>query len=313
MQEIRIGYLSTVYHTSILMKGLRVLEENGLRPSWMLMGTGPAIIEALVKNKVDLAYIGLAPVIIGVGKGAAIRCVAGGHVEGTVIVAKAGYRSMSDGPTDMGTVLGQFRGKRLGVPRKGSLHDVFLRHYLSEHGLDKEVEIVNYDWTDFVAEAMAKGEIDGGAGTPSLAALSSRLTGARVVVPADKIWPNNPSYGIVTSAQFLDEHGEVVEKFLTLHRKACAFIRKKPQRAARVVAETVGLVDPGFVLDSIRISPKYCTSLSKEFVDSTMLLVPLLKQLGYLPADVRGDDIFYPSIIEKVHPDPPHYQTAAAN
>lgn len=305
---IRIGYLSTVYHTSILMKGSKLLEQSGLQPTWTLFGTGPAIMDALVKNKVDVAYIGLSPVIIGISKGAEIKCVAGGHVEGTVVVARPGYKSMSDSSVEMGTALGQFRGKRLGVPRRGSLHDVFLRHYLSEHGLEGDVDILNYDWTDFVAEAMAQGEIEGGAGTPSLAVLSSRLMGASIVVPPNEIWPNNPSYGIIASTRFLDQSSDLVEKFLLLHRKACASIREEPESSAKVVAETVGIVDSKFVLDAIRVSPKYCTALSREFVESTMRLLPLLERLGYLSTSPKEKDIFYPEIIERVHPEQSHYQ-----
>ena len=39
-------------------------------------------------NELDIGYIGLPPAIIGIEQGVPIKCVAGGHVEGTILCAK---------------------------------------------------------------------------------------------------------------------------------------------------------------------------------------------------------------------------------
>ncbi len=309
MGEIRIGYLSTLYHTSILIRGAGWLESEQIEPRWLLFGTGPAIVDALAKGKLDLAYIGLSPTLIGIGKGVPLKCIAGGHVEGTVVVAKGEYASLDS----MSETLGQFRGKKLGAPRKGSLHDVFLRHYLSRYGLEDQVGLLNYDWADFMPDAIVKGEIEGAAGTPPFAVLSSRLFGGKIVVPPDKIWPNNPSYGIVTTKSLLREKPEILEKFLGVHKKASALLRENPALSSRTIAETVQLVDQGFVEDTLRVSPKYCACLSSEYVESTVEMLPVLKRLNYLQADLDRDDIFDFTLIDKVHPEPPHYSSSAGN
>ncbi len=56
--------------------------------NWILFGTGPAMIEAFKNKKLDIGYMGLPPAIIGIDKGVPIKCVAGGHVEGTIMIAK---------------------------------------------------------------------------------------------------------------------------------------------------------------------------------------------------------------------------------
>ena len=53
---------------------------------WSLFPTGPAMMKAFESKEIDLGYIGLPPVMIGISKGIKIKCVAGGHVEGTVMV-----------------------------------------------------------------------------------------------------------------------------------------------------------------------------------------------------------------------------------
>lgn len=85
---LRIGQLTTAYHTSFIPRGLRWVDDRlGEGVEWRLFGGGPAIVNSLERDKLDLGYIGLPPTMIGVERGAHIICVAGGHIEGTVFVA----------------------------------------------------------------------------------------------------------------------------------------------------------------------------------------------------------------------------------
>jgi NitT/TauT family transport system substrate-binding protein len=307
-EPLRIGYLSTMYHTSIFMKGARLLEEAGIDPQWSLFGTGPAIVDAFSKNKLDVGYIGLAPSIIGISKGMRLKCIAGGHVEGTVVVATEDYKPFNQ-TGNLRRALSQFVDEKIGVPRRGSLHDVFLRYYLSKFDLDESVEVVNYDWADMIPEAMGSGEIVAAAGTPPLSVLLSRLYGAQVIVEPRQIWPNNPSYGILTTEPMIEKSRDLISKFLKIHKKiSCEIIRSEPQRAAKVISQTVGLVDESFVLDTFWVSPKFCASLSEEYVKSTIDLVPVLNELEYLQRDnIRESEVFHYSFIKEIHPEPPHY------
>jgi NitT/TauT family transport system substrate-binding protein len=81
-----IGHLSTFYHTAIILMANEDTDARlGCRIEWRLFGTGPAIVNAFEKGDIDLAYIGLPPAIIGIERGVNIICIAGGHIEGTVI------------------------------------------------------------------------------------------------------------------------------------------------------------------------------------------------------------------------------------
>ncbi len=302
-----------MYHTSILIKGSEALEKEGITPNWFLFGTGPAIIDAFSKGKLDVGYIGLAPTLIGIGKGIRVKCIAGGHVEGTVIVARHDYEPIQSSSGDMGKTLEQLKGKRIGVPRKGSLHDVFLRYYLSQYNLQRKIEVVNFDWADLIPEAMESEQIEAAAGTPPLAVLLSRLYDARIIVPPKLIWPNNPSYGIVTSEAMLENSTDLLSQFVAIHKKACCdTIRNEPLLAARIISNTVGLVDENFVMDTFKVSRKFCVALPREYVKSTLDLTDVLKDLGYLPAavkDMTQDRVFDFSLIENLHPEPAHYQS----
>jgi NitT/TauT family transport system substrate-binding protein len=58
-EEIRIGYLSTLYHTSLILKGSDLAGELGVGISWRLFPTGPDMIDAFGRGELDLGYIGL--------------------------------------------------------------------------------------------------------------------------------------------------------------------------------------------------------------------------------------------------------------
>jgi NitT/TauT family transport system substrate-binding protein len=308
-QKIRIGHLSTIYHTAFLLKGTRLLADRGLDATWTLFPSGPDIISAMQRGDLDLAYIGLPPVIIGIGRGLPLACIGGGHVEGTVMIARPEVRPLSECGS-LKEFLSQLYGRTIGTPPRGSIHDVIVSELLRENGV-RDVTVKNYPWADFLPDALRDGEIAAAAGTPALAVTARRYGNAHSIVPPDRLWPFNPSYGIVVIREML-ENKELLTKFLEAHEAACEMIRHNPGEAARVVAETTGMVDPGFVLEAYRISPKYCASLPAEYVASTMKFVGTLKELGYIPRLVREDEIFHRSLIAEVHPGPHHYRDGIA-
>lgn len=305
-KKFRIGHLSTAYHTSLILMGAGWVEERlNVQVEWQLYGTGPAIVQAFEKGNLDLAYIGLTPVIIGVERGMHFKCVAGGHVEGTVLVARDAKDLGALGST--AKVLRQLEGSTIGVPQQGSIHDVILREEIRKTGLENRVAVKNYAWTDFVLDALADNEVRAAAGTPALAVAAKRGFGAKIVIPPSALWKNNPSYGIIASAEMIKESSTLLEGFLKLHEEASNLIRSNPAKAAKIAASVAGVVDEDFVREAYCISPHYCASLSPEFIASTVAFVPVLLKLGYVSRPPQENEIFDKRFIEKVHHEAPHY------
>ena len=302
--EIRIGHLSTMYHTAFLLRGTDLLDRQGLAATWRLFPSGPDIISAMQRGDLDLGYIGLPPVIIGIDKGLSLACIAGGHVEGTVMIAGPGARTLAESGS-MQEFLSQFSGKAIGTPPRGSIHDVIVNELLREHGIT-DVTVKNYPWADFLSDALQSGEIAAAAGTPALAVTARRYGSAKLAVPPNRLWPFNPSYGIVVMRELLEKN-DLLTRFLTAHEAACELIRHDPATAAGVVAKTTGMVDPDFVMETYRISPKYCAALPPEYVSSTLKFVRTLQALGYISRPIGEDEIFDRSLIAAVHPGPHHY------
>jgi NitT/TauT family transport system substrate-binding protein len=312
VKKIRIGHLSTFYHTAILLMAQGNADARlGAAIEWKLMGTGPAIMKAFQQNELDLAYVGLPPAIIGMSKGINVVCIAGGHMEGTVLAGGpqvAGFPEISD----LGVILRQFQGLAIGVPGIGSIHDVILRDCLEQHRLQKQIKVLNYPWADQVTEAMVRHDVAAAVGTPALAVAINRFAGGRILYPPSQLWPNNPSYGIAADRGFLSKEREIVERFLVLHEEATALIRQEPLQAARLIADFVSVVDEQFVLDTLAVSPKYCAGLTHDYIDSAMKFVPVLRKLGFIQQDIDEDRVFSRELINRVHPGKDHYNDGIA-
>lgn len=300
---INIGHLSTVYHTSFILMGTDWLEKAGIHANWKLFASGPDIVKAFSNEELDIGYIGLPPAIIGIDRGVPIICVAGGHVEGTVLIARNKYITLGDS-RGLNAALSQFEGKIIGSPPKGSIHDVIINNAINEAKLN--IEVKNFAWTDFVLEALVDGNIDAAVGTPSLAIAAARACDAKIIIPPHALWPDNPSYGIVIRKDLM-QSPDVTLDFLKLHEKASNFIRTNPQDAAKIVSKLTGIVDEEFVTSAYMVSPKYCASLSSEFIRSTMAFVPVLHRLKYISRELSVNDIFESGFINKIHKEPPHY------
>jgi NitT/TauT family transport system substrate-binding protein len=273
---------------------------------WRLFGTGPAIVDAFAQEEIDLAYIGLPPAIIGIGRGVNIQCIAGGHIEGTVI---CGGNELKAFPAvrDLDQILKQFIGARIGVPGRGSIHDVIISECLRQYDLQKEVEIINYPWADQVLDAFHRGDVSAAVGTPALAVAVMHYAGGMILYPPSRLWPSNPSYGILVQGELLKEEPEKIEEFLIAHEEATALFRNDPLQAARTISDYVGIVDESFVLDTLKVSPKYCAGLTGDYMASSMEFVKVLKGLGYIDRDIPSDEIFDTTLIGKVHAEKDHY------
>lgn len=302
--KLRIGHLSTLYHTSIVMLAMDYLLNGFAAPlEWKLFGTGPAIVEAFKNDEIDIAYIGLPPAIIGIDKGRKIKCIAGGHIEGTVIASRKNIPGFPD-EDDLGAILVQL--KTIGVPGRGSIHDLLLRDAIRRYSVD--VKVIDLPWADQVLEYFVKGKVDAAVGTPALAQAIIHYADGKIVYPPHLLWPDNPSYGILVNERLLSDNREIIKEFLHLHKTASALLRNESDAVSQEIAEFMGIVDKQFVLNALKISPRYCIALTDGYIQCTMQLMARMRELGYIGRSIHQDNIFDLSIIQEVHPEPDHYR-----
>ncbi|MFX1320476.1 MAG: ABC transporter substrate-binding protein [Promethearchaeota archaeon] len=306
--RLNIGHLSTAYHTNyILMESEDLNKDLKADINWVLFGTGPAMVKAFKENKLDIGYMGLPPAIIGIAESVPIICVAGGHVEGTIVVAKRVYNTQQQLDNDLNRVFSQFKGKTIGVPSKGSIHDVILNFYLEKYNLLEEIQIKNYEQAEFIALDMREGLLEAGVGTPALAVFTSTILESHLIIEAKELWPNNPSYGIFVHKKLIQNNPELILKFLTHHKNASNLLRESPAVAAEKIVKSFKIIDKNYAEAVLKISPKYCIALSEGYIRATMKFVKTLYNLGYIKKNLKIQDIFNYRFINKLHPEPEHY------
>jgi len=302
---LSIGYLSTLYHTSHVLRRLGWLDaELGVTCGWRLCGTGPEMVRAFEAGAIARGYIGLPPAMIGISRGVPLVCVGGGHVEGTVMVAGREVSTRKEAGGDL-PFLEQFAGGTVGIPSAGSIHDVIFRSLLTTRPVPG-VEVRHFAWADLIPYAFGKGELAAAVGTPPLAVLCERECGTRVVIPPEELWPFNPSYGIVVRRELLREKS-LLKGFLALHERACNLIRESPAKAARATVRALPGLDEPFVRRVYAVSPRYCASLPASYVKASLDFYPMMQKLGYVKESDPPEAVFDDSLIREVHPAPPHY------
>src|SRR5437016_4993355 len=235
---VHLGYFPNVTHAVALVGVARGTFQSALGSSAELVTTnfnaGPALIEALFANDIDIGYVGPNPAINGYTKsnGAALRIIAGASSGGALFVVRPGAHIQS--PKDLAN-------KKLATPQVGGTQDVALRYYLQQHGLqtaDKggNVQIIPTDNPNILS-LFQQGKIDG-AWVPEPWATRLVIEGnGTVFLDERSLWPKGQfvTTNVVVRTAFLQEHPDLVKKFLQAHVETVQYILKNPENAKEIV------------------------------------------------------------------------------
>ncbi|MHA1194970.1 MAG: ABC transporter substrate-binding protein [Promethearchaeota archaeon] len=307
-EVLRIGHLSTMYHTNFILMGDSSFREDlNVNVKWTLFGTGPEMVKAFERKELDIGYMGLPPAIIGIDRGVPIKCVAGGHIEGTIIISKKEFKNLQELNNNLFQVFNQFIGKNIGVTSKGSIHEVILSSYLEKFDLKDKINVKYYSQAEFIALNMKNGTLDAGVGTPALAVFASTILKSKIIVSPDKLWYFNPSYGIFFSESFSKSHRDLGKIFLKYHKEASGLLREQPELVAKRILSNFSLTNEQYIRKVLTISPRYCMALPKEYVESTLKFVEKLHELNYIKNKLNINNIFNFSYINEIHPEKHHY------
>ncbi|HEY6411241.1 MAG TPA: ABC transporter substrate-binding protein [Ktedonobacteraceae bacterium] len=235
---VHLGYFPNVTHAVAIVGVERGTFQSALGSNAKLVTTnfnaGPALIEALFANQIDIGSGGPNPAINGYVKshGAALRIIAGAASGGALFVVRPGANI---------NTAADLAGKKLATPQLGGTQDVALRYYLQQHGLkttDKggSVQIVPTDSANILT-LFKQGSIDG--------AWVAEPWGTRLLVEGKgklflderTLWPDSKfvTTNVVVRKQFLDQHPDLVSKFLQAHVDTIQYILTNPSSAQSIV------------------------------------------------------------------------------
>jgi NitT/TauT family transport system substrate-binding protein len=281
--------------------------ELGFPVEWVYYDTGPAMMTALFRNELDVGYLGLTPAMIGIAKGVPILCVAGGHIEGTILCANSKYKTFTECGKNLLTTFQQFIGKTIGVPKLGSIHSVILLYYLKTLGLEDQIFVTYYDEAEFIALDLMKHLIDAGVGTPALSVFAESIGETKLIIPPAALWSYNPSYGIFFHKTIIAQNPDVVTTFLKQHYRAEKLLNSDPEKAAELIASVFKIIDAEYVARILKISPKYCIALDPPFRAATIQIMHEMVKMNLIARELHEEEIFTTEFVNQVHSPHGHY------
>ncbi len=235
---VHIGYFPNITHAVALVGLARNTFQqafgSNVKIDTKTFNAGPSLIEALFAGSIDIGYVGPNPAVNGYvkSKGASLRIIAGASSGGVLFIVRPGANIHS--PQDLS-------GKKLASPQLGGTQDVSLRNYLRVNGLkttDKggTVQILPTDNATILTE-FKQGQIDG-AWVPE--PWASRLiveAKGQVFVDERTLWPNGKfvTTNVVVNTNFLNQHPDLVNKFLQAHVDTVQYINSNLDAAKSIV------------------------------------------------------------------------------
>ena len=235
-EPVRIGWVYAMANAPVLIaQADGHFEAQGLDVTLESFTSGPLIRKGLNEGTLDMAYIGVPPIVHWVAKGAELVIVAKVNYGQATLLARrdAGIKHVSD-----------LAGRRLAGVRERSGMDVLLRGYvLGEVGGLDPADLAAIE-TMPVAEmgpALEAGRFDAAfMWEPFVARILARRT-ARVVLNVNRAEPYYPWYVIAARREFVDAHPERIKSVLRAHRLAIKHLRSSPNAGNSVIAEAFKL------------------------------------------------------------------------
>lgn len=297
---LNVGYVPILPMAQLfVMEGEGWATSAGLNLRKTAFAEGPAIISALEKGELDVAYFGIGPTLVARAKGVDIRVVASNVVEQIALVVRGDLtlymlRSPAAG-------LQRFRAKTGRKPRiatfsKGSVPDTVLRHWLTKVAkLDKDVVEIVPMGADRVQQALLAGEVDGASILePVITLVLAQERSAKVILTGGEMMPEQPGSVLAVRGALIRKRPNVVQKLVELHLRATEFLILEPERAAKHVQQALGKDKI-----SLEMAERAITSPYGKFVAdpyriraSTERMHDFQREIGVLKAPVPLDDLF---------------------
>lgn len=277
--EVNIGYFNNVTHAQALyMKATGSLEEalpGDVKINWTAFNAGPAEVEALFAEDIDIGYIGPVPAITAnVRSEGDITVLCGAAQAGAILVKSADAEISSVADLD---------GKTVAIPQLGNTQHLCLLKLLTDNGLAPvdqggTVTVAAVENAD-VLNMMDQGNIDA-ALVPEPWGATLLSGGAEIVLDYDEVYRDGdyPVTVVVVRNEFLEEHPDIVDAFYDTHIETTALLSENAEEAASVVNEELNeatgkSLEPSILTDAfgrIIFSDEVSEDAMQDFADISL-------------------------------------------
>jgi len=241
---VRIGFFPTITHAPALVGTMRgdfekLFSRHGVQWEPLIFSSGPAIIEAIFANRVDIAYVGPGPAISGFvrSSGNEIRVIAGCSLNGVSIVGAEDKE---------GIATETLSTKRVAVPSIGNSQFLSATHFLkslekrSTASRDTALQIIPCSSSD-VELLLRKHQVDA-AWLPEPWATKLVHEGkAQHIAAESDFWPSQcfPSAVVIASRRFVESRPDLVTAFVECHAALCDEINSYREKLAPLITQSI--------------------------------------------------------------------------
>jgi NitT/TauT family transport system substrate-binding protein len=252
---------------------------------------GPAEMDALAANQLDMGYVG-APSVLAAARKIDLSIISGVNLEGSALATEFSINSVAE-----------LKSKKVATPAPGSIQYVMLGMLLSKNSMtfaDLDLFPGTIKPPD-MPQSLQTGRISGYFVWEPFVAKSLAGGYGKALVESKEIWPGHPCCVVVSRNDFGLKNDSSVAAVIRAHRKAVSFIADNPDEA-KAIAQKWTRLDAN-VIDNAFTRVKYTYALSKDDVRRFVSEIISLGESGTIkpiitPGDVPDLDAFINKVVD---------------
>jgi NitT/TauT family transport system substrate-binding protein len=252
--------------------------------------SGPAEMDALAANQIDMGYVGVAPAVLAAARKVPLSIVSGVNLEGSGLVTAMDINNVAE-----------LKAKKIATPAPGSIQYVMFGMLLANNNLvysDIELFPGTIKPPD-MPQSLQTGRINGYFVWEPFVAKSVVGGYGKVLVESKDIWPGHPCCVIVTARDFGLTHDGTVASVIRAHRRAIDFIAANPAEAKAIAGKWTKL-DPAVINNAFQ-RVKYTYTLNKDDTKKFVSEIISMGEKGTIkPIITAGDVPDLDTFVEKV-------------
>ncbi|MCB5161266.1 ABC transporter substrate-binding protein [Marinomonas algarum] len=305
-KALEIGYMPIIPVSQVFI----TLENNTLSnagvndPELFQFQNGPAIVQALLADQLDVAYLGIGPAMVARAKGADIKVVASNIVE-QISMVTLGNLSPYFENGEAKTAFARFKadtGRKAVISTfpRGSVPETVLQYWLQKQlGLTREeitqnIDII-YQGAAQVQQALMTEAVDGAAILePVVSIISDKKSDAKVVASGSDMFPHQPGAVMVVRESLISEQPELVKALVKAHIDATNLLRNTPEKTVKSVGKYVGggRLPSKITLTALKNSRDQFEADPNAIIDGTRTMHDFQASQGTLKVSVDLDRLF---------------------
>ena len=271
-ETIVVGYLPTSLDSALFVANdLGMFKKEGIKVQLVPFRTGSELIDAANKNQIDVGYVGITPVTSSIDQNSSVKIVAAVNQEGSGIVVS--NNGSINNITDL-------KGKKILIPKKGSIQDVLLRYLLLKNNVNPASINITEMEVPLMQNALISGDVDGYIAWEPYVTQAKIDGSGRILMNSNDIWPNIPTCVVISTNKFMTQKPDQLKKFLKVHVEATDYVNTHEDETALIVSKKLG-TDVNVEIEA-RNNIKFIAVPTTEFENNLMKLVEVQKQLGYI-------------------------------